>query len=359
MNLKQYFSEKLSKILFLEISKDKFKEIFKISSDETIYIPIKSDSIIEKVKNGENLEDIPLSFFVESMFYVIGADEQFKYNLSYMEILKNIAKSTDYIKGAIFKEIKNDKLEDAYLLLKGLSVIQPTDEIYEKLFKLLENLRTLEPLYREEEHNLISQAKTDLLNSSLPYYYECSLFKSEGKFDEALLSIISYIEKGGEQTPDISDLKHSLENAVKYDEGKKLANVSPAEGLKLLLPLIDEFADDADLFYYIAIAYRVIKNYDKAIFYLNEARTIDSNFVEVVNELGVNYACIGDYSVAVKYLRKAFEFTKSVEICTNLIMCYIDMGDLVSARNHLELAKKLAPEDEIVVKLEKVLKKKK
>ena len=165
MNLKQYFSEKLSKILFLEISKDKFKEIFKISSDETIYIPIKSDSIIEKVKNGENLEDIPLSFFVESMFYVIGADEQFKYNLRYMEILKNIAKSTDYIKGAIFKEIKNDKLEDAYLLLKGLSVIQPTDEIYEKLFKLLENLRTLEPLYREEEHNLISQAKTDLLNS--------------------------------------------------------------------------------------------------------------------------------------------------------------------------------------------------
>lgn len=359
MSLKLYFSEKLSKILFLEISKDKLKEIFKISCDQTIYVPIKSDSIIEKVKNGENLEDIPMSFFIESMFYVIGADEQFKYNISYMEILKNITKSTDYIKGVIFKEIKNDKLEDAYLLLKGLSVIEPTEEIYEKLFKLLETLRTLEPLYSEEEHNLISQAKTDLLNSSLPYYYECSLLKSEEKLDEALLSLISYIEKGGEITPDISDLKHSLENAVKYDEGKKLVNVSPAEALKLLLTLIDEFADDAELYYYIAMAYRVLKNYDKAIFYLNEARTIDSNFVEVVNELGVNYACLGNYAVAVKYLRKAFEVTKSVEICTNLIMCYIDMGDLSSARNHFELAKKLAPDDEIVVKLEKVLNKKK
>lgn len=359
MNLKLYFSEKLSKILFVEISKDKLQEIFKISSGETIYMPIKSDSIIQKVKEGETLEDIPMSFFVESMFYVIGADEQFKYNIIYMEILKNMPKSADYIKGVIFKEIKSDKLEDAYLLLKGLSTIEATTEIYEKLFKLLENLKTLEPLYNEEEHNLISQAKSDLLNSSLPYYYECFLFKSEGKFDAALLSLISYIEKGGELTPDISDLKHSLENAVKYDEGKKLVNVSPAEALKLLLSLIDEFADDAELFYYIAMSYRVLKNYDKAIYYLNEARTIDSNFVEVVNELGVNYACLGNYTVAVKYFRKAFEVTKSVEICTNLIMCYIDMGDLTSARNHFELAKKLAPKDEIVLSLEKVLNKKK
>lgn len=354
MDLKSYFSEKLSKILFLEISKEKLSEIFKIKLNESIFMPIKSDDIIVKVKNGENLENIPMSFFVESMFYVMGSDEQFKYNAIYMEILKNIPKATDYIKGVIFKKISSEELEDAYILLKGLSLIEATDEIYEKLFKLVESLRTLEQIYNDEEHVLIVKAKNVLPSFSLPYYYECLLFKGEMKFDAAFLSLISYIEKGGELTPDISDLKHSLENAAKYDKGKKLVYENPTEALKLLLSLIEEFADDAELFYYIAISYRGLENYEKAINYLNEARTIDSNFVEVVNELGINYACLGNYPVAVKYLRKAFEVTKSVEICTNLIMCYIDMGDLKNAKNHFELAKKLAPNDEIVVKLEKM-----
>jgi hypothetical protein len=357
MNLKSYFSEKLSKVLFLEISEVKLKEIFKIQSSESIFMPIKSDDIIQKVKNGENLENIPMSFFVESMFYVMGADEQFKYNTIYIELLKNIPKSRDYIKGVIFKQVSSEKLEDAYILLKGLSQLEATLEIFEKLFKLLESLKVLEPMYSDEERSLIAKVKNILPSACLPHYYECLLFKDEGKFDAALLSLNSYIEKGGELTLDISDLKHSLENAAKYDDGKKLAYEDPTEALKLLLPLIEEFADDAELFYYIAISYRILENYEKAIYYLNEARTIDSNFVEVVNELGINFACLGNYENAIDYFRKAFEVTKSVEICTNIIMCYMDMGDLTNATNHFELAKKLAPNDEIVVKLGKILNK--
>jgi predicted transcriptional regulator len=61
-------------------------------------------------------------------------------------------------------------------------------------------------------------------------------------------------------------------------------------------------------------------------------------------------------SAAVEYLRKAFESTKSVEICTNLIMCYIDMKDFEKAKVHLKLAQKLSPKDEVVLEIEKLLK---
>ena len=81
---------------------------------------------------------------------------------------------------------------------------------------------------------------------------------------------------------------------------------------------------------------------------------IDSALVEVVNELGINYASLNDFNNAIKYLRKAFEATKSIEICTNLIMCYLNKGDMKHAKLHYDIAKKINSEDEIVKKLESV-----
>jgi tetratricopeptide (TPR) repeat protein len=119
--------------------------------------------------------------------------------------------------------------------------------------------------------------------------------------------------------------------------------------------LLDQFADDAAMYYYIAVAYRILENYEKAIYYLNEALSIDSDIIEVVNELGINYASLNDYEKAIAYFRKAFEVTKSIEICTNITMCYLNSGDIENAKNHLNIAKKLDPDDEIVLQLENII----
>jgi tetratricopeptide (TPR) repeat protein len=119
---------------------------------------------------------------------------------------------------------------------------------------------------------------------------------------------------------------------------------------------MDTWGDNALLYYYIAIAYRMLENYEKAIYYLNEALNIDSSIVEIVNEMGINYASLGKYETAVAYLRKAFEVTKSVEICTNLVMCYLNSGDLKNAKIHIQIAKKIDPKDEVVVQLENMVK---
>ena len=99
----------------------------------------------------------------------------------------------------------------------------------------------------------------------------------------------------------------------------------------------------------------MIANHEKAIYYLNEALNIDSSIVEVVNEMGINYASLGNYERAIAYLRKAFQATKSVEVCTNLILGYLNSGNLKDAKVHLEIAKKLDPEDQVVVELEGII----
>ena len=91
-----------------------------------------------------------------------------------------------------------------------------------------------------------------------------------------------------------------------------------------------------------------------AILFFGCILAIESGILEVVNELGINYACLGDYEEAIKCIKKGFEASRDVEICTNIIMCYLNLGDEENAKLHLDIAKKLNPDDEIVQKIERM-----
>lgn len=355
MEGKSYFSDKVSSVLFLEINKKKLMSLFNVFLTENVYMPIKSSKLIDEIKSGNNLNEIPINNFLEGMFYVLGLDKEFKYSDIYIDMLKNFTEAVPFVKNLVFNEMKKEDYEDAYIFIKGLINLEKNEENYEKLISLAEILRAKDKGFTSEELYIIEKAK-ELDNFAVPYLYEALINKDKGDYDTALNSINTYVTKGGKQTADISDFIHSLKCIVNYEEGKSILYEDPDKALKLLIPLLEEYSDNAALYYSIAVGYRILENYEKAILYLNEALEIDDALVEVVNELGINYASLGDFKTAVSYLRKAFEATKSIEICTNLIMCYLDAGDIEQAKNHLEIAKKLDSNDEIVIKLSALIK---
>lgn len=358
MDIKSYFAEKLSELLFLEVDKKNVEKIFGVKISENIYLPVSSKYIVNNIKSKRNMDEIPVGYFIEGMFYVLGADVKFKFGKYYKNILKSDENNSKFIKGIIAKNIKNKNYEDAYVILKGLSILEDTREIYDKLIIMVDEIRKKNNMYEEEELEILEKAELKE-NYALPYFYEAIIKKENGDYEGALFCINNYIKKGGEETLEVTDLKQWLISIVNYDRGKELLENEPADptkALKLLIPLMDTLGDNALLYYYIAVAYRMLENYEKAIYYLNEALNIDSSIVEIVNEMGINYASIGEYETSIAYLRKAFEATKSVEICTNLIMCYLNSGNLKDAKIHLEIAKKLNPKDEVVVQLDNIVK---
>jgi len=352
--MESYFSEKLSSVLFLEINKNKLMTLFNVFLEENIYMPLKSNKLIDEIKTGNNLNEISINNFLEGMFYVLGIDGEFKYNHIYLDMLISFNGSISFVKNLVFNEIKKENYEDAYIFIKGLVNVEKNEENYEKLISIAEILREKDKGFTNEELDTIAKAK-ELENFPAPYLYEALINKDKGDFEAALFLINTYISKGGKQTSEITEFLHSLRNIVNYEEGKNMLYEDTDKALKLLIPLMDEYSDNASLFYNIAVGYRILENYEKAIYYLNEAIEIDDALVEVINELGINYASLGDFDKAILYLRKAFEATKSVEICTNLIMCYLDAGNIEQATNHLEIAKKLDSKDEIVIKLAALL----
>lgn len=355
MDINSRFKSKLSNLLFLEIEKKRGMSIFKTNINEDIYMPIATENIIQKVNNGEKVENIPIAFFIEGMFFVLGADEEFRFNEVYKKLISSVPKSVEFIKGRIAEKAKNNNYEDAYILLKGLNTVENSTEIYDKLIMLLEKLKLSDKAYEEEELKIIAESK-QIEDYANPYLYEAFIKKDRGDYDGALFCINTYTSKGGEETAEITEFKNSLKIVLNYDEAKKLVYEEPEKALAIFIPLTNELGNNSEIYYYIALGYRILENYDKAIYYLEKSLEIDNSYPEVLNELGINYASLGNFESAIPYFRKVFEVTKSIEVCTNLVMCYLNIGNYDQAKVHLEIAKKLDSKDEIVMQLENMIK---
>ena len=209
----------------------------------------------------------------------------------------------------------------------------------------------------EKHLSNIEEAKKMFSNMKEPYLYKGIILKDKLDYAGAKVEINEYLRRGGEQTPEIEMLMNDIENVTTYEKAISLIEEAPEKSIGMFLSLLGHFEENPLIYYYLGVCYRRIKQYEKAIYYLLESLRIESGILEVVNELGLNYACIGDYEEAIKYFKKAFEASREVEICTNIIMCYLNTGNLKDAKLHLEIAKKLDKDDEIVKKIEKVIEK--
>lgn len=393
MNKESFFKEKLSSVLFLEINSESISNIFHMKILNNIPIPIISNDIISGIKDGENFENIKVTYIVEAMYYLLGCDKNFKYAKEYKILLNSREETENYIKSIIAGYVKRDELVEAYIYLKGLFEVNTNEEYYNNLLAIgsciNNNIDFMDELYCMIDHG-------KSLNYNDAYLLEARLKKQQELYLESKLAYQEYFRNlsiksdrlnslfidGNEENKSIiceiikeitkeHDTNASEErfnfykgviieyinvkNLENYETGKLKVYDAPKEALELLIPLLSIYKEDAELRYYIALSYRILQNPYKAIYYLNEAYSLDSALVNVFNELGINYSLLGDYKNAVTYFRKAFEATKSIEICTNLILCYINLGDKKEAKLHYDIAKKLSPNDEILIKIQKLL----
>lgn len=359
MDYKSLFKEKLSKLLFLEIDWQKFKkcidapENIEIKSDD-LYLPISSKYVASTVNNNISINNLPIYYFVEGMLIALGADDNFRYLDDYIIVFNNIKQSEVCGKNLVADRIKEENYEDAYLLLKGLFKVTYNEEYFEKLLLVGNAIRERDSAFSDILLSDIEFGINEFEDMKEPYLYKALYLKSKDDYLGSRAALNEYYNRGGEKTEEIAQIAEDIENIATYEKAIEYLDTKPDKTIKMLLPLLDKFSKNPLIYYYIAVAYRKLQNYEKALCYLEDSIEIESGILEVVNEFGINYACLGDYKKAIEYFRKAFEVSKDVEICTNLVMCYLNIGDEEEAKLHYELAKKLNPEDEIVKDLERM-----
>lgn len=361
MDYNAVFKEKLGKLLFLEIDSKGFKESVKIPShvefkNKDLYIPISPEHLTKNVENEIALKNLPIYYFIEGMFFAMGADKNLRFNEDYETILTYIKDTEICIRSVISKKIKEDKLIDAYILLKGYYNYSKDKDIMEKLLMVGETLREKDGAFKDILLEEIQYSIDNNLKIKEAYLYKALILKDANDFKGARHFINEYKNLGGEITDEIEILIEDINNISSYEEAIENINIDPVKTIKGLVDLLEKFEDNPLIYYYLAVAYRKLENYEKAIYYLNESMQRESGIYEVIVELGINYACLNDFESALSYFRKAFEVRKEVEVCTNIVMCYLNINDIEQAKLHLEIAKKLDKDDEIVNEIDRMLK---
>lgn len=362
MDYKVKIKEKLGKLLFLEMNKDGFKENIGIPSYVTfknndLYLPISSEYISSNINNEIKIKNLPIYYFIEGMFIAIGSDENLRFNDDYELILDYIKDTESCIKSLISKRIDEKRYLDAYLLLKGYYTYSKDLEVMKKILLVGEAIREEEKGFKDILLEDIDYCISNKLKIAEAYLYKAIILKDDGDFKGAKVLINEYFNNGGKVTKEVEIINNDINNISDYENAVELLEENPAKSIEILLRLGEEFKENPLIYYYLGIAFRKLENYHKAIYYLKESIKRESGILEVIVELGLNYACIGEFEEAIKYFKKSFEASRDVEICTNIIMCYLNINDLENAKLHLEIAKNLNPEDEIVKQLDAMISK--
>ena len=110
MDYKAKIKERMSKLLFLEMNKDGFKENIGIPSyvtfkNKDLYLPISSEYISSNINDEIKIKNLPIYYFIEGMFIAIGADENLRFNDDYEIILDYIKDTENCIKSLISKSV--------------------------------------------------------------------------------------------------------------------------------------------------------------------------------------------------------------------------------------------------------------
>lgn len=360
MDYNSAIKEKLSKLLFLEIDWEKFKTSVNIPkgiklSTKDLYMPLSSKYVAENAENTLKISNLPIYYLIEGMLLALGADKDIKYKSDYIIVFNNIKDSEDCGKSLIAKSIKADDFLEAYVLLKGLYQVTENEEYYKKYLIVAETIREKDTAFSDILLGDCIFGKNIYVNMPEPYLYNALVLKSRDDYNGAKVEINEYIDKGGEVTDEIKGIIKDINNISLYEKAVEDLHNNPKASLVSFLSLVDEFDSNPLLYYYLGVCYRKLQDYNKAIYYLDESLRLESGILEVVNELGLNYACLGNYTEALKYFKKAFEASKELDICTNIVMCYINLGDTKEAILNLEIAKKINPQDDVVQKLDRML----
>lgn len=356
MDYNSKFKEKLATLLFVPIKAEALEEGLAMSSipmekKEEILIPISSNYILQ---DRDISKAIRTTYIIEGMFYVLGVDRDFRYQDIYKKLLGSLEGADKYIKSKIAEEFKNENYEEAFIYLRGLLAIDKSKDIFINAINIAEILRAKDKNFDGVELELLEYYKS-YYDDFLPYYYEAFIYYTRDEVIKAQGKIYDYYARGGEEDETIEQLKQEIEDILDYKKALEYIKSKPEESLKILLERYSAEENNGTILYYIAVAYRNLGLNEKAIYYLNEALAIDNSFIDVVNELGINYAALGDYDQAIEYLRQAFERTRSIDICTNLVMCYYYKNDMENAVKHLRIAEKLDESDEVLKQIKKLV----
>lgn len=357
LNLDSYLMEQIDKIAFLELEEELLEKFGSVPDDFSV--PVFVEDIKEYAKGAEHFSTEQIT---SAMLYLFGLDRQFKYRDEYLDFLYQAVENPEFLAMSLaIGKLEVNAYKEALIYMRSARSINPkhkdiwfnyallcaefSEEITEKKLK--------EELLRESQIGFEEVLAIDPKDFTANFQLGL-IFLNKGDYENALPKLrIAFEEGEGE----LKERAHLLIEEINAFDGLVEAEslIEQEQYEKALEALADIRMDEInlELKYQILFAKgfcnKAMGAMELAIKEYSLALEINNQSTLLLAELGVCYAYLGEYEQSLEFYLAALELDdRSVGLLNNVAMVYLALKNIPKAKQYIEQAKELAPNDEIV-----------
>ncbi len=360
----EFYEKKKNDISFITIKKGasiSFKDNTFISNKE-LPIPIRISNLLKDIDKQKEMDGISLNNIIDGIIYLFGVDKKIEFLQDYHKMFKALKfEVSPYIVYCI-NNFDENEYEDGIVYGKALVNIEENERscfVYastlEKMgLKLYSDKNDeLSGYYLGEANKYFEKCldyndKSALAHYKLGYYYKRSqqyikaklIWEKHQEYDDDALRI-----------DEIRNELIQLQPYVDFENGYNLVlKDQPEKGLDLLLPLVKEFSNWWNLLFFIGLAYRMLGDYKIAETYFENVLKIEKYQKDALNELGLCKLCRGKYVEAAELFSDLLGFDPgNCEVFCNRAVAYMYNNQLDRAKEDIETALKINPDDPVAL----------
>lgn len=365
-----YFKKNIDKVTFLELKKDTVIGEGKYSLKKEIPLPIKTDALINEIKEGNLQDELSLNFIIDGIIYLMGIDPNFPYIEDYKDILYGVNdKIHDYIFYQGIKAVENKDNDSGAIYFRALKLMDP--ENVHGRFNYALNLEEIGKKYlnmeMEEKAMEFIKASTRELESildiddkyPLAYYKLGYHYKFFGNFLKAKLIWSKYLtlDKDELRLQEIREELDLIEDEAEIETGLiHLQREEFHKAIDIFEKLLKKYDNFWELKYFLGASYKGIGDFENAIDLFYEALDLNSGELEIYNELGICLVNVGKIKEAIKVFTEGIENVgNDYKLLFNRGLCYLQLEELNKAYEDISIAASLNPEDKTIKAQKEVL----
>ncbi len=359
----KYFKENHKNITFLELKDSALVKIKNFTINKDLPLPIITDNLIEEIYQGNLENEINLSQIIDGIIYLLGVDSDFPNLDRYVEILNSYNPNINaYIYNVAIKKISEGDIEFGGIFLRALIYLDSKNlNVRFNYALVLEEMGRKYIESNDEKGEEFLTASTNELESivemdekySLAYYKLGFHHKYFEQYIKAKLTWNKFltVDKDENRLQEIREEIDLIDDNVKFETGLTYLTYNEfGKALDSFLKLLSRYGDEWNVLYLLAMCYKGLSESDKAIEYLHKAIEINDEEPDLYNELGIINFLDGKIIEAIGIFNEGIEKTDhDYKLYFNRGLGYIQLGEYNLALKDVKMAYELNPKDENVV----------
>jgi tetratricopeptide (TPR) repeat protein len=359
----KYFKENHKNITFLELKDSALVKIKNFTINKDLPLPIITDNLIEEIYQGNLENEINLSQIIDGIIYLLGVDSDFPNLDRYVEILNSYNPNINaYIYDVAIKKISEGDIEFGGIFLRALIYLDSKNlNVRFNYALVLEEMGRKYIESNDEKGEEFLTASTNELESivemdekySLAYYKLGFHHKYFEQYIKAKLTWNKFltVDKDENRLQEIREEIDLIDDNVKFETGLTYLTYNEfGKALDSFLKLLPRYGDEWNVLYLLAMCYKGLSESDKAIEYLHKAIEINDEEPDLYNELGIINFLDGKIIEAIGIFNEGIEKTDhDYKLYFNRGLGYIQLGEYNLALKDVKMAYELNPKDENVV----------